>query len=175
MSQPLRYPGEPAWYVVYVRSRTEKKVAERMERDGISHYLPLLRTKRQWSDRVKEVDMPLFPGYLFVQTTATDFSTVQVVPGVVGFVREEGRNAVVPTDQIEAVRDFLTTGQIQGAQPDDFAPGERVRVIHGPLFGVEGELVELRNEKHFIIRVEVIQQVILADLPPGYLERIPQN
>jgi transcriptional antiterminator NusG len=168
--EPL-YPSEPRWYVVYVRSRTEKKVASRMERAGLTHYLPLMKVMKQWSDRKKLVEVPMFNGYMFVQTTPSGFNDVRMVEGVVNFVRMEGKNAIIPDRQLEAVRIFAETGLPVEAGPDDLSPGEKVKVTFGPLKDFEGELVEMRNDRHFLVRLEAINQVLMVNIPSSYIER----
>ncbi len=160
------------WYVVYVRSRTEKKVVERMLKLQIECYLPLVKVVRQWSDRRKKVEVPLFNGYLFVHIHPDQFTAVRMVEGVVNFVRSAGRNASIPDEQMQTIRHFIETGLPGQTEQDDFAPGERVRVNFGALNGCEGELVEVKNEKQFIVRIEAINQVLMVSLPLGYLEKI---
>lgn len=174
MSAPTHKPQaqEVKWYVIYVRSRSEKKVAERLERARISFFLPLIKVKKAWSDRVKLVELPLFSGYIFVQTSPSQFTEVRMVEGVVGFVRSASEYPSIPEEQIAAIRHFLETGLPGDAVPDDFETGEMVRVHFGPLMGCEGELIEIRNEKHFIVRIEAIGQVLMVSIPAAYLEKV---
>jgi len=166
------YPPEDRWYVLYVRSRTEKKVILRMERFGFHAYLPLIKVMRQWSDRKKQVEVPLFNGYMFVKTNPQQFADIRMVEGVVNFVKSEGKNAIISTEQIEAIKSFIDTGIPVTGAVDTFEPGEKVKITFGALSGFEGELVEVRNDKHFILRVEAINQVLIIDLPSSYIEKI---
>ena len=160
------------WYVAYVHSRSEKKVAERLTKNRIEHFLPLIKTVRQWSDRKKMVSVPLFNGYLFVHCTAEMLTQVRMVTGVVNFIYHEGKPAIVPAHVIHTIRQFLETGLPVESAPDTFAPGEHVRFTFGPLSGAVGELIDLRNEKIFVIRVELINQVMLVKVPREYVGKV---
>lgn len=163
---------EKKWYVLYVKSRAEKKVYERLVKNRIEVFLPLIKTVRQWSDRKKQVVVPLFNGYLFVYTSSDLFTLIKMVEGVVDFVKTAGQYAVVREEQVLSVKQFIETGFHIEAQPDQFEAGEKVKINFGPLKDVAGELIEIKNEKHFIVRIEVINQVLKASVPAQYLTKI---
>ncbi|MFI5172277.1 MAG: UpxY family transcription antiterminator [Chitinophagales bacterium] len=167
----IKYDPDPRWYVLYVKSRTEKKVKERMEKKGFEVFLPLIKTMRQWSDRKKQVQVPLFNGYIFARIDPTQFTLIRMIEGVVNFVRHEKKHASVKDEQIESIQRFIQTGFHMESSPDIFTPGEKVKINFGPLKDLEGELIEIKNEKHFIVRLEVINQVLIVTVPPGYLEK----
>ncbi len=162
----------PQWHVAYVKSRSEKKVKERLDKMQLEAFLPLMKTVRQWSDRKKTVQTPLFNGYIFVFVTPENLTRVRMVEGVVNFIYQEKKIAVMPQVQIDAIRNFMATGLPAEAQPDTFSKGEKVVINFGPLKGCEGELIEIENEKHFIIRIEVINQVLKISVPKAYLEKV---
>ncbi|MBC8173353.1 MAG: UpxY family transcription antiterminator [Chitinophagales bacterium] len=166
------YPAIHQWYVLYVRSRAEKKVKDRLDRLRIETFLPLVKVVRQWSDRKKHVQVPLFNGYLFLFIHPDDFLKVKMIEGVVDFVKYEKRYATIRPGEIETIRKFLETGIHLEATPDTFAPGEKVKINFGPLHDSVGELIEIRNEKHFIVRIEVINQILKVSVPVQYLEKI---
>lgn len=168
----VKYSNEKKWYVLYVKSRTEKKVQERLQKLHYEVFLPLIKTIRQWSDRRKQVQVPLFNGYIFVRITPEDFTQIRMVEGVVNFVRSEGKYASIRDAQIETIRTFIDTGYHMEGLADTFAPGEKVKITFGPLKDCEGELQDVRNEKHFIVRVEAINQVLMVSVPANYLKRI---
>lgn len=166
-------PDSPLlWHVAYVKSRSEKKVKERLDRIGIQAFLPLIKTVRQWSDRKKTVQVPLFNGYIFLQLSGDDYTRVRMVEGVVNFIYQEKKIAVVPEKQIEEIRAFLTSGLPVSASTDTFSKGEQVVINFGPLKGCQGELLEIENEKHFIVRITVINQVLRISVPKAYLEKV---
>lgn len=160
------------WYVAYVHSRSEKKVQERLDKQHIRNYLPLVKTIRQWSDRKKTVTVPLFNGYIFVCATSEELTKIRMITGVVNFIYADGKPAVVAAKQIETIQQFLASGINIDTAPDTFAPGEKVRVTYGPLINTIGELIDVRNEKQFMLRVDLINQVMIIKLPAGYLEKI---
>lgn len=168
----FRYPREPKWYVVYVKSRAEKKVKDRFDRAGIEAFLPLIKVMRQWSDRRKAVWVPLFGSYVFIHVGPDAFTAVRMVEGVVHFVSQEGRFAHISEEQISIIRRFLDTGIHMEASTDHFSPGEKVRITFGPMQGCAGELIEIKNTKHFIVRIGAISQVLKISMPPAYLEKI---
>ena len=166
-------PASPLlWHVAYVKSRSEKKVKERLDRMGIQAFLPLIKTVRQWSDRKKTVQVPLFNGYIFLQLSGDDYTRVRMVEGVVNFIYQEKKIAVVPEKQIEDIRTFLESGLPVSASTDTFAKGEQVVINFGPLNGYQGELLEIENEKHFIVRIAVINQILRLTVPKAYLEKV---
>ena len=152
--ETMRYPEGLSWYVVYARSRSEKKVAERLERAGITCFLPLLKVMRQWSDRRKMVEVPMFSGYLLCTQNLPVLQTYAWWKGG-EFCSLGGRNAIVPEDQIRTIQLFVETGLPGESGPDDLIPGERVQVTFGPLAGCTGELLEVRNQRRFVVRIEV--------------------
>ncbi|HRF76011.1 MAG TPA: UpxY family transcription antiterminator [Chitinophagales bacterium] len=166
-------PASPLlWHVAYVKSRSEKKVKERLDRMGIQAFLPLIKTVRQWSDRKKTVQVPLFNGYIFLQLSGDDYTRVRMVEGVVNFIYQEKKIAVVPEKQIEDIRTFLESGLPVSASTDTFSKGEQVVINFGPLKGYQGELLEIENENHFIVRIEVINQILRLSVPKAYLEKV---
>ena len=166
-------PASPLlWHVAYVKSRSEKKVKERLDRMGIQAFLPLIKTVRQWSDRKKTVQVPLFNGYIFLQLSGDDYTRVRMVEGVVNFIYQEKKIAVVSEKQIEDIRTFLESGLPVSASTDTFAKGEQVVINFGPLKGYQGELLEIENEKHFIVRIAVINQILRLSVPKAYLEKV---
>ncbi len=168
----LKYPAENRWYVLYVKSRAEKKVAERLEKNKIEVFLPLIKTVRQWSDRKKTVQVPLFNGYLFVHVNPDRFAAIKMNEGVVDFVKQEGKYAMIRDEQLHQIKQFLETGLHIRTSAEAFTQGEKVRINFGPLKDCEGELIEIRNEKQFIVRLEEIHQVLIISVPLQHLTKI---
>jgi transcription antitermination factor NusG len=105
-SSNIKYSVEPRWYVVYVKSRSEKKVRDRLAKQKLNTFLPLIKTVRQWSDRRKQVEIPLFNGYLFVHIVPDEFTIVKMTEGVVDFVKQEGKFATIRDEQILSLSTF---------------------------------------------------------------------
>src|ERR1700751_6104055 len=98
------------WYAVAVRPRHEKAVTRQLHHRGLNYFLPIYHSVRRWKDRGKELDMALFPGYVFVHIAARNRSTVLHAPGVVRFVTFQGQPAVVPTSEIRALETSMSAG-----------------------------------------------------------------
>ena len=167
-----KYPADNRWYVLYVKSRSEKKASARIEKKQVEVFLPLIKTVRQWSDRKKYVQVPLFNGYLFVHTRPDQFAEIKMTEGVVDFVKQEGKYAIVKDEDIQNIRQFIETGLHITTSTELFRQGEKVKINFGPLKDCEGELIDIKNEKQFIIRLEVINQVLIVSVPLQHLSRI---
>ena len=159
------------WYALYTRPRFEKKVDEELRSKGIETYLPLRKVLRQWSDRKKWVEEPLFRSYVFVHIRPTERIRSLRVNGVVRMVGFGGKPSIIPDDQIEAVRRFLDEGY--KVEPTDYLiRGDLVEITHGPLMGIRGRLVEIRNAHRFVISIDAIRQSIAVEVDPSWLRKI---
>jgi transcription antitermination factor NusG len=162
-----------SWYAIQTRSRHEKKVAEEIHEKGISAFLPLVTRLHRWSDRRKEVQLPLFPGYVFVHTTAAPEARISVLrtPGVAGFVGSQGRGTPIPNKQIEDIRAILDRNV-----PFELYPflevNQRVRIRGGALDGVEGVLIAKNTDQSLVVSIDLIQRSILVRVTGYELERI---
>jgi transcription antitermination factor NusG len=147
------------WYALRTRSRHEKMVADQLEKQGIEHFLPLVKKARQWSDRVKEVDLPLFSGYAFVRVVLTSSDRLRVLQthGVAGFVGINCCGTAIPENQIQDIRTLLASKEPFEEQPF-LRVGQRVRVRGGALDGVEGILSARNDDRSLVISLEPIQR-----------------
>ena len=152
-------PEEVKWYAIRTRSRHEKVVERQLQGQGIDAFSPCISQIRQWSDRRKVVETPLFAGYAFVRIAPSPEDRLRVLKaqGVVDFVGGQGQGIPIPTEQIEAVRAVIA-GNLPIAQHVFLKVGQRVRVRGGSLDGVEGILVAQNGSRNLIISVEPIQR-----------------
>jgi len=163
----------PSWYAVHTRSRHEKKVADEIQDKGIRSFLPLVTRVHRWSDRRKEVQLPLFPGYVFVCTTPSAETRISVLrtPGVAGFVGSQGRGTPIPDKQIEDIRVILDRNV-----PFELYPflelNQRVRIRGGSLDGVEGTLVAKNSDQSLVVSIELIKRSVLVRVSGYELERV---
>jgi transcription antitermination factor NusG len=167
---------EPCWYAVSTRSRQEKVAAMTLGSLGIVHFLPLLDETRKWSDRKKVISVPLFPGYLFVHIPRTVESrlTVQKVPGVVNFVGNHNGPLAIPVSELDSVRIILSRGS--GCSPHPFLlAGARVRIVGGPLVGIEGTFIRHGGQSKLVISVEMIQRSVSVNVAASDVEPVSQN
>lgn len=162
--------AELNWYVLYTSSRAEKKVAQRLQEKGLEVFLPMIEELRQWSDRKKKVQKALFNGYLFVKTTRNQLWEALQVPGAVKFVHFAGEHATVRQQEIDTIRRILETGVAVETDNSEIEEGQHVRILGGPLQGMEGECVNKGNKDYFIIRIPGINQSMLVNIPRKFLE-----
>jgi transcription antitermination factor NusG len=151
---------EPAqWYAIRTRSRHEKMVADQLEKLGVENFLPLVKRTRQWSDRTKEVELPLFSGYTFVRVVLSSPDRLRVLQthGVAGFVGINCCGTAIPDNQIEDIRTLLASDVPFEEQPF-LRVGQRVRVRGGALDGVEGILSAQNDDHSLVISLEPIQR-----------------
>ena len=158
------------WYAAYTKSRTEKKVFEELQQNGIEAYLPLQRKLKQWSDRRKWVEEPLLRCYIFVKIDMGDYYRVLNTRGVVRYITFEGKAVPIPENQIEVLRKIVATEADVEVTSDRFAPGDKVKVVGGPLLGLEGEMVDFRGSRRVMVRFDQLGQHLLVSIPAGFLE-----
>lgn len=164
MTQPNQQTETPPavadpWFVIWAESRAEKKVAQRMAAMGLEPWLPIVVERHRWSDRWREVEVPLFPGYLFAKATNADWHRILRTPGVLTVVKNGEAPAMLTDVFVSQLRDALGR---DGAIPEpvtdlvDLALGDEVIVQEGILRGVRGVVRERRSGRQIIIWVAEI-------------------
>ena len=170
--QTVRY-----WHALYVRSRAEKKVLAQLEEMGIQAYLPLIASVKQWSDRRKKVEEPLFKSYVFVYSNEKEHVTILNVYGVLKFVTFEHKAVVVPENQILAIKRYIQDyergeeGKIMNDN-EDLKEGQLVRIINGPMKGLTGRLDAIKDKRRLIVFIDVVGQYIPVNIPRTKVERV---
>lgn len=156
------------WYAVRTRSRHEKSVVRQLQGLGFTTFLPLQRQMREWSDRKKLVETPLFPGYAFVQMVYEPEPRLRVLKadGVVSFVGTHGQGTAIPDKQIEDIQ-LLLASDVPFENHPFLKVGQRVRIRGGALSGTEGILVGRESDRSLVISVELIQRSVSIRLQ-GY-------
>lgn len=162
------------WYVFYTRSRQEKKVKELLIRSGYEVFLPTQKVMRQWSDRKKKVEVPLFHSYIFVREQPHRIPEILQTPGIAWNIRHNGKPAILRQEEFDLINRFITTGYFMetSGEVESFEVGDRARVVDGPLAGVTGMLTGRDNNQRFSIMLEGIQQVIQVQLPASLLVKV---
>jgi transcription termination/antitermination protein NusG len=159
------------WYAAYTSANHEKRVAEQMVQRSVEHFLPLYASVRKWKDRRVELNLPLFPGYVFVQMALRDRLQVLQIPGVANLVGFGGTPATLPEGEIEALRTSLRSGV--RAEPHPFLTvGRRVRVKVGPLAGLEGIVIRKKNRLRLVISLELIRRAAAVEVEAADLEGV---
>jgi transcription antitermination factor NusG len=160
---PVSDLSEPRWFAAYTSPRHEKHVSQQMQHRGIQNFLPLYKSMRRWKDRRKELELPIFPGYLFVRMALRERVRVLQVPGVVQLVSFQGRPAPLPDSEIEMLRGQLS--QSGTLQPHPFLTvGRRVRVTNGPMSGMEGLLARKKEKFRVVLSIELIQRSVAVEV-----------
>ena len=159
------YSTGPRWFAVRTRSRQEKSAAAMLATLGVPHFLPLRSEVHQWSDRKQSVTVPLFSGYLFVRINLAKDSRLRILntSGVAGFVGNQSGPLPIPDQQIEEIRTILET-RVECAVIPLVNEGDRVRVLRGPLAGVEGRLVRSNSSSRLSISIETIHKSLLINV-----------
>jgi transcription antitermination factor NusG len=165
--------SEFGWYALQIRGRFEKKVAAQLQDKAIETFLPLLRQVHQWSDRRRDVDLPLFPGYAFIHSDLCPEIRLRVMQtaGVMGFVTINGRPDRVDDKQIEDLQIILEQKAPCSIHPF-LRVGQRVRIRGGSLEGVEGLLVAQKSKNMVLLSIDAIQRSIAVSLEGYDLEII---
>ena len=151
--------NQACWFAVRTRSRHEKLVAKQLENQGIESFLPVVTQTRNWSDRRKQIETPLFSGYAFLRMIHSSDDRVRVLrtQGVVSFVGVQGTGTPIPDYQIEDIK-TLVASRISYEERPFLRVGQRVRVRGGALDGMQGILVAENGDRSLVISVEPIQR-----------------
>ena len=150
-------------------SRHEKQVARQLEERRVSCFLPVYRSVRRWKDRRKELELVLFPGYVFVHLDLKDRLRVLQVPSVVRFVSFSGYPAPLPDSEIEALTNGLAGGV--RAEPHPYLKvGRRVRVKYGPLAGAQGILVRRKDKFRVVLSIDLIMRSVAVEVDEADVE-----
>ncbi len=161
---------DSCWYALYTRYQHERLVARVLSNKDINVFLPLYSTVHQWKDRAKTVILPLFPCYLFVCGGLDRRLDILNTPGVHGFVGAAGKPAVIPKEEVEAVRRVVERNI--RVEPHPFLRcGDAVRVKWGPLAGIEGILVRKKNLFRLVLRVELLEKFVAVEVDVSMVER----
>jgi len=147
------------WLVVWTEARAEKKVATRLAECGLEPWLPTTRERHRWSDRWREVVLPLFPGYLFARVDAANLSRLLRIPGVLTVVKDGRQPARLSNDFVLGLKRALDATSVRAtdlSEPVTFAPDDEVVVQTGPLAGLRGVIREVRGARQLVVWVAAI-------------------
>jgi len=153
----------PRWYAAYTRANHEKRVAAELGAREVEHYLPLYKSVRRWKDRRVQLELPLFPGYVFLRLALCDRMRVVPIPSLVRLVGFNGLPAALADEEMEILR--LGLGQSLRAEPHPFlTAGRRVRIAGGPFAGLEGVLKRKKSNLRVVVSLELIQRSVAVDV-----------
>lgn len=155
--------AQPHWYAIYTCANHEKRVAEQLRSQSAEYFLPVYQSVRQWKDRRKRLELPLFPGYVFVRIPVRERLRVLKVAGVARLVSFGGVPVPVPEEDIAIIRACLAGDQ--AVKPHRYLKrGQRVRVMNGPLTGFTGIVVRQRNRTRLVISFELLQRSVAVEI-----------
>jgi transcription antitermination factor NusG len=157
--------GRARWFAVTVRHQHERRVGAALEMRQMNTLVPTYRVRNQWSDRVKEIELPLFSGYVFCRFTIDERARVLTTPGVRNIVGFGDKLAPVDDDEIAAIDTMIRSNAPIRPWPH-LKPGDRVRVERGPLRGVTGTLIRERDVFRLVIGVELLQRSVAVEIAP---------
>ena len=157
------------WYALYTRPRHEKQVQQELTNQRIEVYLPTQKIRRRWSDRYKIVEEPLFKNYLFVRSDGEHYRKALSPYGAVSFVTVEGKPAIIPDEELEALK-ILVTSEIPHNPYPYMKAGRKIRLKYGPMEGCEGVLVRRRGLTRLVVTVHLLQRSIEAEVDAAWIE-----
>lgn len=154
------------WYLIYTRIKHEKKVALRLNLLDVNYYLPTQKKLRNWHDRKKYIDAPLFPCYLFVYMPDMDsYFKVHQIEGVLYFVKRGKELVKIPESQIFSIKAAVEHGKELEVIANDLPPGMEIEIAEGPLAGISAELIHFKNENRLLVRIALLGQHIVISVP----------
>ena len=162
---------EARWYVVSTCANHEKRVAGQLGDRTVEHFLPLYDSVRRWKDRRMQLQLPLFPGYVFVHLALRDRLRVLEIPSVVRLVGFGGPPVALPDQEMEAMRVSLTS-QLRAEPHPYLTVGRRVRVVGGPLAGLEGIVVRKKKQLRFVISLDLILRSVSVEMDAADLRSL---
>ena len=169
------YADTEGWFVVWTESRAEKQVESRMAAKGLQPWLPQVTERRKWSDRWRDVVLPLFPGYLFARGGVTQLHAVLRTPGVVTVVKSgAGKPALLSDGFIASLRQAI---ERSGAAVAPVAEGvtysvdDEVIVRDGPLAGLRGIVQEVRSSRRLVVWIEQIGKGVAFTIGSAFVSR----
>ena len=175
MSQDVNCLSKKKWYAIYTRSRFEKKVYQDLQKINIECFLPIQKVLKQWSDRKKWIEEPLFRSYIFVRVSENEYYEVLKVNGVQWFVTSEGHAIPVREKQIEILKKILSTEIEFEVTHDDLEPGADIEIISGSLKGLTGRLIRYKGKQKVVINIETINHSIILNVGREYIKKNLHN
>jgi transcription antitermination factor NusG len=163
VTAPLRCQPEARWYAAYTCANHERRVAQQLAERRFESFLPTYRSVRRWKDRRKELQLPLFPNYVFVRMDLVDRIRVLQVPGLISLVAFQGQPAALDDSDVDRLRTGLGgTGRVE---PHPYLTvGRRVKITGGAFSGLEGILLRRKDRLRVVLSVELIQRSVAIEV-----------
>ena len=156
------------WFALQVRARQEAGVGEQLKGQGYERFLPFYKVRKRWSDRIKEMEAPLFPGYLFCRFNPHDRLPILKTPGVIQIVGFNNTPAAVDDDEILSIQRLVASG-VQHQPCPFLTVGDRVRISAGPLLGLEGLLTDIKGSHRLVLSVSLLQRSVAVEIDSAFI------
>jgi len=164
------------WYAIFTKPRSEKKVFERMEDEGIEAFLPLIKTVRQWSDRKKTVVLPLIPSYVFVSLPEKDLNITLPIQGTVNVLKHLGKPAKIREVEIENLRILSSNSESKEISNGiNVFKGDAVEVVNGPFLGLIATCIKEGNNHRVVVKIDSLGSCFNVNIPLSFLRKIKNN
>jgi transcriptional antiterminator RfaH len=147
------------WYVVYTKPKWEKKVAEQLKEKGVDCYCPLITQVKQWSDRKKKVEVPLFNSYVFVYLEESERNLAFLSTGVIRYLFWLGKPAIVREEEIKTIKEWLDGSHINEITVESYQVGDKIKVVSGPFNNQEAVVKEV-SKNHYVLVLESLGCVL---------------
>jgi transcription antitermination factor NusG len=164
---------EKKWYALYTKPRWEKKIDASLIKKNIESWCPLQKIERQWSDRKKIIEEPLFKSYIFVHIDLCEKVKVLQTDGILNFVHYLGKPAVIKNEEINLIKHYLLEKDVKISliSKEGYAASTKIRVNHGVFMGKEGTVLKNMKKKIFV-KLESLGQVMVVEFPVEYLSHL---
>lgn len=160
-----------SWYAIRVRSKFERAVSTALLGKGYDEYLPLYRSTRRWSDRAKDLELPLFPGYLFCRLDVQVRLPILTTPGVISIVGTGKTPVAIPDGEIEAIQTLIRSGLLLQPWPQ-LVVGSRIVIEEGPLRGLEGVALDVKKKHRLFVSVPLLQRSVSVEIDREWVRPI---
>ncbi len=154
----------PKWYALYTKSRTEKKVAERLDKIGVEYYLPLKKTLKQWSDRKKYVFVPIINSYIFVKVKKEQLYDLIAVEGITRYISFSGRPVEVRQQEIDVLKLFLESGTEVEFLDGEPKKGKLVKFTSGIFKDYKGKILKVNRKNQLVVEIESLGKSLIVNI-----------
>ena len=158
------------WVALYTNSRAEKRTAQTLQTSGYEVYLPLQRTRRQWSDRWRSIEVPLINSYVFAKIRARDVAPIRATAGVVTIVSWHGKPAIIPEREINTIKRLMEAeAEVHIKNNSQLKRGAMVRIVEGPFINMEGMLISDCEEGNFCVSISGLDFALVTTIEESIL------
>lgn len=174
LAESTQYARQDHWYALSVKSRYEKTVGRFLENFGYVFFVPTYKARRLWSDRIKHVDAPLFPGYVFCRFDIHNRLPILMIPGVQHIVGGTAVPTPVDVGEIRALQTAVESGAAREPWPF-LQVGDRLRIEHGSLAGAEGILVQTKGRYRLVLSITLLQRSVAVDIDSAFVSMVSRG